>query len=422
MIKKIEINIILIFIVNIIYYIRKMGTTGFWSYYSSLVKTMNLSKIKNKIMFLDIILYIHKYVIGIRKSGNDIKLKNGKNVTHIHAIHKIIKPFIDLNILPICVFDGKAPIIKEETIEKRKDIVENSFEKCIKLKENNISEKDEEYIKYFKRSFVLTADMINECKEFLDNLGLPYVDSIGEADPQCAGLSHYYMNYCAGVYSEDSDIIMNGSSILLRDLNLKDNSISYITKESIINFLQEKCDNVTKKYNLNKQIVTHDILIDFSHIMGNDYCNGIRCSGGNNRDKLFEIFVCCNFDVELFVEIIYEFNKDKIMYYIPEDFLIKWKISKNTLENIQIIHPSEINLNLKKINTSKLNYFLLKYEFKNEIIINMHDTMNILYSNYYNIMKQLNIDLNKEEIIKTSINENEWQMVGCKKKKHILCH
>ena len=55
-----------------------MGTTGFWSYFSSLVKTMNLSQIKNRIMFIDVVLYIHKYVIGIRKSGNDIKLENNK--------------------------------------------------------------------------------------------------------------------------------------------------------------------------------------------------------------------------------------------------------------------------------------------------------------------------------------------------------
>jgi 5'-3' exonuclease len=341
-------------------------------------------------------------------------------------MHKIIKPFIDVNILPICVFDGKAPITKEETIEKRKDNIENSFEKCNKLKENNISEKDEEYIKYFKRSFILTQDMIEECKEFLDNLGLPYVNSIGEADPQCAGLSHYYANYCAGVYSEDSDIILNGGSILLRDLNLKDNTISYITKESIINFLQEKCDIITEKYKLNTQIITHETLINFSHIMGNDYCNGIRCSGGNNRDKLFEIFVCCNFDVELFVEIIYEFNKEKIMYYIPEDFLIKWKISKNIFENIQIINPSEINLILNKININNVHSFFEYNEFKKETTINIIYSINILYENYSNFMKKLTNDY--MEIINNTkcnnlnrMNDNEWKTVS-KKKKYGICN
>ena len=400
-----------------------MGTTGFWSYFSSLVKTMNLSQIKNRIMFIDVVLYIHKYVIGIRKSGNDIKLENNKNITHIHAMYKIIKPFIDLNILPICVFDGKAPNSKEETIEKRKENIEINIEKCNKLKENNIDECDEEYIKYFKRSFVLTTEMINECKQFLDNLGLPYVNSIGEADPQCAGLSHYYENYCAGVYSEDSDIILNGANILMRDLNLKNNTISYITKDSIIKFLQDKCDLITKKYNLKKQIINHQVLLNFSHIMGNDYCNGIRCSGGNNRDKLFEIFVCCNFDVELFVEIIYEMNKDKILFYIPEDFLIKWKISINIFENIKIINPSDINLNLTKIDHKKINYFLQKNEFKNELIKNIIDGIDILYENYYQTMKQLNINFNDNSKINNFTNDNvtndnEWHTVGHKKKKY----
>ena len=34
--------------------------------------------------------------------------------------------------------------------------------------------------------------MISECKELLDKSGIPYVNSIGEADPQCVGMQHYY--------------------------------------------------------------------------------------------------------------------------------------------------------------------------------------------------------------------------------------
>ena len=68
-----------------------MGTSGFWSFYSKLVKKININQIKNKVAYVDIILYLHKYIIGIRKSGKDIENKNGKVINHIYAITKIIK-------------------------------------------------------------------------------------------------------------------------------------------------------------------------------------------------------------------------------------------------------------------------------------------------------------------------------------------
>jgi hypothetical protein len=67
-----------------------MGTSGFWSFYSSLIKTIPINQIKGKVAFIDIILYIHKYVIGIRKGGSDIKSKNGKNIIHLFALTKIV--------------------------------------------------------------------------------------------------------------------------------------------------------------------------------------------------------------------------------------------------------------------------------------------------------------------------------------------
>ena len=96
-----------------------MGTSGFWSFYSKLVKTINISQLRGKIVYVDVILYLHKYIIGIRKSGRNIQNKKGKVVNHIYALSKIIKNLTDQNIMPICVFDGKSPILKEESIENK---------------------------------------------------------------------------------------------------------------------------------------------------------------------------------------------------------------------------------------------------------------------------------------------------------------
>jgi flap endonuclease-1 len=393
-----------------------MGITGFYSFFGHLFNKIPLNTLDKHIIFVDAALYIHKNVIGIRRKGTDIKTKNGKSISHIYAIKRLVESFININILPICVFDGKAPELKEETIEKRKNITETAIEKCIKLKENNIEETDEEYIKNFKRSFIFTSVMIKECKDFLDALGLPHVTSVSEADPQCVALSHYYQNYTSGTFSEDSDILLYGGNIMLRDLDLKNNTIMMIDIKDILSFLQEKADNICIKYNIKKIIITKEIFCDFSIIMGNDYCQGIRCNGGNNRDKLFEIYIVCECDTNIFINTLHKLNNDKINYYIPINFLERYLESKNIYKNIEVISPSTVKINVKLPHITKLNNYPNIYDIKHTTIKILIDSMTKLYNNFHLISNEIH------SICKSSINQNnsDWQIVN-KKKKIYVC-
>jgi len=367
-----------------------MGITGFWSYYGHLIKKVPINQLSGKIAFIDIVLYIHKYVIGIRKTGKDILSKDGKIINHIYAISKIIKNYIDDGILPICIFDGKSPLLKEETIEKRKETSEEAKRKCDEMINNStIDISREEYIKHFKRSFMINNDMITDCKRFLEYCGLPYVNSIGEADPQCAAFAHYYQNISCGVFSEDSDILLYGAPLLLRDYDLKTNTVSIISIDDILNFLQEKTDIITQKYNKPQITITKDNFINFSIIMGNDYCNGIRIAGGNNRDKLFELFVLSDFNIDVFVNILYDINVKKMSYYVPENFLIKSYMSKKIYKEGEIYNPSNIDISIKKYDANKISSFLKLNDFREDIITHLICSLDRIY-NYYNNAIQIN--------------------------------
>ena len=67
--------------------------------------------------------------------------------------------------------------------------------------------------------------MIQECKMFLDLMGIPHYTAYEEADSQCASLAYYYNNITNGVVSEDSDIIIFGSPQLIRDVDFKSTSV-----------------------------------------------------------------------------------------------------------------------------------------------------------------------------------------------------
>lgn len=391
-----------------------MGITGFYSFFGHLFKQIPLNTLNKHIIFVDAALYIHKNVIGIRRKGTDIKTKDGKSISHIYAIKRLVESFININVLPICVFDGKAPELKEETIERRKNITETAIEKCIELKENNVEETDEEYIKNFKRSFIFTSDMIRECKDFLDSLGLPYITSISEADPQCVALSHYYQKYTIGTFSEDSDILLYGGNIMLRDLDLKNNTISKIDIIDILSFLQEKADIICERYNIKKKVITKEIFCDFSIIMGNDYCQGIRCNGGNNRDKLFEIYIVCDCDTNIFINTLNKLNNDKINYYIPTNFLERYNESKSIYKNIEVVSPSSVKINVKLPHITRLNNYSKIYEIKQITIKNLIEIMTKLYNNFYSISNEI------QSVCRLSSNtiDNDWHIVNKKKKIH----
>lgn len=374
-----------------------MGINGFWIYYSKLIKKINIKDITEKIVIVDILLYLHKHIIGIRKSGNDIINSKGKNVSHIYAISKIIKKFADNNILPICVFDGKSPTIKNESIEKCKIIKEKS----------NID--DSEYIKNFKKSFIIKKDMLIDCKTILEYCGIPYINSIGEADPQCAALQYYYKDIVCGVFSEDSDILLYGANCLFKDLDLKTNTVSVIYREDIINYLQEKTNHITNKFKKNNLIFTNDNFIDFSIIMGNDYCNGIRANSKENKDKLFEIFVLCDFNINLFIQMIYELNNiyKKIIYYVPENFITKSKECTEIYKNIDIINPEIIKINMTNIDNNNITKYLVNNDVKNNTIYNLIYSLKNLEKIFFN---KYTYDIINYNTIKNK-QYNEWSTV-----------
>jgi flap endonuclease-1 len=402
-----------------------MGCKGLWAFLESIIEEISLDKIKGKPIIIDIMLYIYKYTIGIRNTGNDIISDNGDNLNHVYAIYNLVKNFSENGILPICVFDGKSPEIKKESVEKRKLLTEIAEKKCkelindtIEYNELNLNEKNEilysEYIKNFKRSFSINTQIIMECKNLLDFFGIPYIDAIEEADSQCSVLGHYYKNLISGVLSEDSDVLIFGGPILFRDIDFKKRKIKCLELNKIVDYLQEK-SNAICQVNFKKPIsFTMDNFIDFTIILGNDYGHGIRSAGGNNREKLFELFVLNDFDMIKYIAHLYQINKlmNSIKYYIPEQFIEKWVLSKNNYKFSEIIEPSQINILMKKPEIEKIyNFFSPKktHIIQEELIIS---NLNKLY-NYYSKQQLYSIDENTKS---NECDDNNWEIVTKGKK------
>ena len=208
---------------------------------------------------------------------------------------------------------------------------------------------------------------------FLDLMGIPHCTAYEEADSQCASLAYYYNNITGGVVSEDSDIMIFCSTQLIRDVDFKSTNkfCNIILFNDIIDYLQSKTEQIRSELNLEPIIFTKENFVDFTIIMGNDYNNGIRCSGGNsvtNRELLFRLFVKNDLKIENFVGYLYRINKklDKIKFYIPENFIEKIINCRTNYRYANIYEPSDIKIYMNKPDYDKIKNMMIENEFQSK--------------------------------------------------------
>ena len=213
---------------------------------------------------VDASLMIHKTVIAMRSSGKDMTNKEGQLTSHINGIlHKCLN-FLGNMIVPIFVFDGKAPKIKSKSLAKRKarkDFAEEF------LKNPDLSE--EKRTRYFKQTFRPSKEDIDEAKILLDLMGIPYIVAPGEADVVCAWLTtrpHQGKSYACGVCSDDSDMLALGAPYLFRDM------LRFMNKRKMVQV-------ISLKRTLNKMKLSMDQFVDLCVLLGNDNCDNIKGIG-----------------------------------------------------------------------------------------------------------------------------------------------
>ena len=84
------------------------------------IKSYFFSKFKGWNVSVDASLMIYQTVIALRSTGKDMKNNRGDLTSHLHGLFYKILLFLQNNMVPIFVFDGKASDMKNKTLEKRR--------------------------------------------------------------------------------------------------------------------------------------------------------------------------------------------------------------------------------------------------------------------------------------------------------------
>lgn len=337
-----------------------MGVKGLFNiintHAANSINQKHMSSYRGTVQAIDASLILYKYCIG------------GENCHVDTCLHKTCT-MLKYGVMPMWIFDGKSPPIKSQTVNKRRKIRENAKEK---LNDPNLSK--EERAKYSRQAISLSKYNIADVKKLLQLMGITYIESIEEADIQCAVLN--VTNVAHGVISEDWDLILFGCKTLLKNFFNKSNVV-----EIDVNTLLEE---------LNMNL---EQLIDLSAILGNDYCQGII---GMRPIDLYNKFKECKYEMIPFLKLL----KDEDQCSIPKNFAQSWIESKQYYMNAQItITPENGKIMWNQPDYGGLyKYLIEEKKFDKNVIINKIEELKKMYTFYvgqnynlgpYNVIRRL---------------------------------
>lgn len=347
-----------------------MGVTGLMNMIKNFapnsIKNKTITSYKNKIMVVDANNVLYRMSIGLIKNKGLDKTKTGKIKIHIKALLMTIITNLNNGIVPIYIFDGKAPNHKKYIIEYRKKII----------KKNSNKE---------HQKFVLTKEMYDDCKYLLEILGIPYIQCPEEADAQCASMV-VTNNSIYGSITEDLDHLIFGAEKVIVNFKAK-SIIKEITLSDLLKELEISYENFVDICVLNSVEKLPSIKgINFSGIIGK-----YKTIMKNNKTDKYE-------NIKEFLKLINEENSNYInngkkpKYIIPENYLEQCIDLKDYFETTaKVVSPLNMNININNPQRDKIFQFLHgMFELDSKYIIGLINKIDNL-SKYWKCLYVNNI-------------------------------
>jgi len=191
------------------------------------ISKKHLECFKGKTIAIDTSIYLYKFI------AEDALIEN---------MYLLISIFHTYKIVPIFVFDGKAPEEKKELLIQRiieKNKAETKYNDLKKQLETIENEEDKNEISIemdsLKKKFIRIKDTdIKTVKELLDLYDISYFDAPGEADRLCAEL--VYSNIAWACLSDDMDMLVYGCTRVMRHISLLKHTVIFY---NIVGVLRE---------------------------------------------------------------------------------------------------------------------------------------------------------------------------------------
>lgn len=224
----------------------------------SAIKDQKFENYFGRKIAVDASMHIYAFLVVVGRTGDQMLTNEAGDVTsHLQGMFFRTARMLEAGMKPVFVFEGRAPDLKKEELAKRRERRTDATTNLEVAREAGDAEAVE---KYSKQTVRVDRRHNDECKQLLRLMGVPVVESPGEAEAQCSSLCSEGLVY--GIATEDMDSLTFGCPRLVRHLMAPASQ-----KVSIMEFDYSKV--------LEELQLTRDQFIDLCILCGCDYTDKI---------------------------------------------------------------------------------------------------------------------------------------------------
>ena len=177
-------------------------------------REIELNELSTRFLAIDGYNALYQFISVIRQpDGTPLMDRRGRITSHLSGLFYRTIKLLENGIKVAYVFDGKPPEFKHRTLEERTERREEAEKKWQEaLRRGDV----EEARKYATQASRLEKAMVEDSKELLDAMGVPYVEAPSEGEAQASYMAAKGDVWAAG--SQDYDSLLFGSPRLVRNL------------------------------------------------------------------------------------------------------------------------------------------------------------------------------------------------------------
>ena len=240
---------------------------------------IQLADLSGERIAVDAFLTAYQFITSLRargegKDGTYLRDSRGRPVSHLMGFLDRSAAMIEAGIDPVFVFDGRPHELKFETLAVRKERRVNAVEKweaAIEAEDWKAADKlGAQVVSY-------TPEMVQETQQMLDHLGVAWIEAPMEAEGAASVWCR--QGQVAGVASQDWDVLLYGSPVMIRNLT------SHGTKKFGRMISAER---IVLTELLEEHEITQAQLVDLGIMVGTDFHPGIRGIGPKTGLKLIK--------------------------------------------------------------------------------------------------------------------------------------
>ncbi len=214
---------------------------------------------------------LHQFLAIIRqRDGTPLKDAQGRITSHLSGLLYRSANLVEAKIKPVYVFDGKPHPLKARTLAQRRERKEQAEKAWKEALEKGDLETARTKAQQTSR---VTEDIIQQSKDLLTALGVPYIQAPSEGEAQGSHMVKKGHAYAVG--SQDFDCLLFAAPLLVR--NLTSSERRKLPQKNA--YTAVHLEMIRLNPGLQTLGLSQEQLIDIAILIGTDFNEGVRGYG-----------------------------------------------------------------------------------------------------------------------------------------------